>query len=79
MFNPNRKLISYYKRNIAIAKSAETIVAGRLMHNENLFQENWNKLVNKEIEQIKKVYQKLNFKSFGIHPELINMYKHNRI
>ena len=79
LFKPNRNLISYYDRNTAILKSAETIVAGKMMHNEYTKSQDWEKLVKREINQIKKLYSNLKSKSFGIHPELINMYKYKRI
>lgn len=79
LFKPNRELISYYNRETAILKSAETIVAGKIMHNEHTLQDDWDKLVRREANQIKKVYSIIKSKTFGIHPELINMYKYKRI
>jgi len=79
LFRPNRKLISYYQRDKAIQVAAETIVAGQIMHNDRLIYNDWNELVKKEKVILKKIYDKLRIKKFRIHPELINMYKYNRI
>ena len=79
LFKPNRKLISYYNREIATQIASETSVAGQIMHNKQLMLDDWKKMVKKKKNFLNKFYDKKKISNFGIHPELISMYKFNRI
>ena len=79
LFKPNRKLISFYNKDIAIKKASEASVAGFIMHNGKKYINDWDKLVKIEKSNIQKIYKNIGSKEFGIHPELISLYRNKRI
>ncbi len=79
IFEPNRNLISYFDSITAIDKAAEASVAGFIMHEGEKYLDDWNKLVKLEKKKIEKIYKRINFKKFGIHPELISLYDYKRL
>jgi hypothetical protein len=79
LFKPNRKLISFFEKEVAIKKAAEVSVAGFVMHNGKEYMNDWNKLIKEQEIKIEKIYKKLGIKKFGIHPELISLYANKRI
>ena len=79
-FNPSRKLISYFNKDIAIEKAVIGMYNKENTHNmtlsdSNNFKEYFSRL-KKDIEE---VYEEFNLKNFGIHPELIGNYKNGLV
>lgn len=79
LFKPNRNLLSFFDRETAIFKAAESSTAGFIMHNGKEYLNDWQKLVGKEKTKIEKVYKKLGIKNFGIHPEMVSLYEYKRM
>jgi len=82
LFQPERELLSYFDKKVAIEKAAKNRVAGRVMHSRELMlAKDWDDAVEKETENVANIYNKLKITlppSFGIHPELINMFEYSR-
>ena len=79
VFAPERKLISYFDQETAIKNTAESTASGTFMHSKHPQNIDMKKEIAKETKKLHQIYKKLKIKKFGIHPELINMYKFKRI
>ena len=80
IFNPERNLISYFDKEIAIKSTAEAKISGEMMHYKNPDFSNWNKIVKERVFEYEKIYKKINLnKKFGIHPELLSLYLHRKV
>ena len=79
VFIPERKLISYFDQETAIKNTAESLASGTFMHSKHPENVDMKKEIAKETNKLHQIYKKLKIKKFGIHPELINMYKFKRI
>jgi glycine oxidase len=79
IFKPKRHLLSYFDQNKAIVKTAKSHLSGRYFHGQ-LKMENWDHDLKIEIERLEEIYKRLDVApDFGIHPEVLNMFIHNRI
>jgi|694.fasta_scaffold15408_9 glycine oxidase len=80
IFNPERKLISYFNRETAIHKTAEAKISGESMHDNKPDFSNWEKKVKERKKEYEKVYNKINLgKNFGIHPEILSLFFNKKI
>jgi glycine/D-amino acid oxidase-like deaminating enzyme len=80
IFNPERNLLSYFDKEIAIKSAAEAKISGEMMHYKNPDFSNWNKIVKERVYEYEKIYKKINLnKKFGIHPELLSLYLHKKV
>ncbi len=80
IFYPSRKLISYYNKEKAIIKAIRSISSKEHTHGMTLTDGgNYEEYYDRLKDEFLKVYQKHNIKSFGIHPELLPLYKNNLI
>ncbi len=80
IFQPSRKLISYYKKNIAIEKAFISIFNKQNSHGMKLTDHNYYDEYKIEIyKKIENIYSKNKIKNFGIHPELLDLYDTNQI
>ena len=79
VFTPERKLISYFDQETAIKNTAESLASGTFMHSKHPNNIDMKKEIAIETNKLRQIYKKLKIKNFGIHPELINMFKFKRI
>lgn len=81
-FAPERALISYFDKDLAIVKTAKNRVAGRVMHSrEPITETDWKMQVEREVQVVRDIYETIGNRvpvDFGIHPELLNMFEYHR-
>ena len=76
IFKPSRNLISYYDKNTAIEKSFNSIFNKQNSHGMKLTDHNYYDEYRSEIlKKINLIYNKHKIKKFGIHPELLDLYR----
>lgn len=79
-FSPRRKLISYFNKEIAIRKATIAWYNKENTHNMMLADSNnFEQYFDRIKETISAVYKKNKIKSFGIHPELLDIYRQGMI
>lgn len=80
IFNPERNLISYFNKDIAIQLTAEAKISGESMHHNQPDFTNWEKRVRERKKKYEILYRKISLgKNFGIHPELLSLYLNKKI
>lgn len=79
-FIPSRNLISYFDKEIAVKKSAIAKFNRENTHGFVLSDSsNVDDYIDKLILEIEEIYKKYNLSKFGIHPELLDLYRTNKV
>ena len=80
IFNPERNLISYFNKDVAIKLTAEAKISGEAMHYDQPDYSDWEKRVREREKKYESLYKKISLsKNFGIHPEMLSLFLNNKI
>ncbi|MBM75723.1 MAG: hypothetical protein CMK59_10010 [Proteobacteria bacterium] len=75
LFSPQRELISYFNRELAVEKAAQSMASGRIMHDSSL-RKDWDSVLNESRAYVQNIYSDLLIpKHFGVHPEMLGLFR----